>query len=72
MKMHPKPMSRHTHHVEPVKHRLTYESAFEERGDPVHIQFTFPNGATQRLTMTRAEASKLISDLHDILRVSAG
>lgn len=72
MKMHPKPMSRHTHHVEPVKYRITYESAFEERGDPVHIGFTFANGSTQRLTMSRYEAATLIDDLTALLRVSSG
>ena len=72
MKMHPKPMSRHTHHVETIKHRLTYESAFEERGEPVHINFTFPSGSTQRLTMSRYEAATLIDDLTALLRVSAG
>lgn len=71
MKMHPKPMNRHTRFVQPVKHRITYDSG-QEDAEPLHIQFTFPDGATQRLTMTRAEASKLVSDIHDILRVSAG
>lgn len=71
MKMHPKPMNRHTRFVQPVKHRITYDSG-QEDAEPMHIQFTFPDGATQRLTMTRAEASKLVSDIHDILRVSAG
>lgn len=71
MKMHPKPMTRHTRFVQPVKHRITYDSG-QEDAEPLHIQFTFTDGATQRLTMTRAEASKLVSDIHDILRVSAG
>lgn len=71
MKMHPKPMSRHIHFVQPVKHRITYESA-QENAEPLHINFTFPNGATQRLTMTRDEALKLANDVTRILLVSFG
>lgn len=71
MKMHPKPMNRHTRFVQPVKHRITYDSG-QEDAEPLHIQFTFPDGATQRLTMTRAEASKYAHDILSILRVSAG
>jgi hypothetical protein len=69
MKMHPKPMSRHTRHVEPVKQRIVYDTGHEE---PLHVAFTFANGSTQRLTMTREEASKHAHDILAILRVSAG
>jgi hypothetical protein len=67
MKMHPKPALRHTHRVEPFSADVIYVDL--QPAQPFHVLFTRQaDGATQLLTMTDAEAFKLITNLAAAMR----
>lgn len=67
MKMHPKPMARHTKHVEPVA-ITPHMAGYDSHPEPFHIQFRHAEGRTQLLTMTRDECLRLFTDLGAMLR----
>lgn len=66
MKMHPKPMARHTKAVEPVQINPRFVTAIHL--EPYHIQVVHAEGRTQVLTMTRDECLKLFTSLGFMLR----
>lgn len=66
MKMHPKPMARHTKAVEPVT--LNPRVASLLHPEPFHILVQHAEGRTQVLTMTRDECHQLFTSLGTMLR----